>query len=82
MVIIKNIFILAADISPPSSIGNRLLIMTSKETTSTNDTKSVRLNRHRLPETQTSSGNSSPSVSTQSNEEKVNKITRTKKYFK
>jgi hypothetical protein len=60
-----------ADISPPSSIGNRLLIMTSKETTSTNDTKSVRLNRHRLPETQTSSGNSSPSVSTQSNEEKT-----------
>ncbi|CAF0760667.1 unnamed protein product [Rotaria sp. Silwood1] len=53
-----------------SSITNRLF-MSSKETTSTNDTKPIRLNRDRLPAAKLSSGNSHISVSTPTNEEKT-----------
>ncbi|CAF0785439.1 unnamed protein product [Rotaria sordida] len=55
-----------------SSITNRLLLMSSKEeTTSTNDTKPIRLKRDRLAATKTSSGNAPISVSISINEEKT-----------
>jgi hypothetical protein len=75
---IKYVFILVIDIPFPCStpsITNRLLLLSSKEPTSTNETKPVRLNRDRWPATKPSSGNSVTSVSTPSNEEKVDKLT-------
>ncbi|CAF3412578.1 unnamed protein product [Rotaria socialis] len=52
------------------SITNRLSFNSSKETTSTNDAKPIRLNRDRLPATKISNGNSPVSVATSSHEEK------------
>ncbi|CAF0985531.1 unnamed protein product [Rotaria magnacalcarata] len=52
------------------SITNRLSFNSSKETTSTNDAKPIRLNRDRLPATKISNGNSPVSVTTSSHEEK------------
>ncbi|CAF5126808.1 unnamed protein product, partial [Rotaria socialis] len=72
-----NVMILAVNIPFPystPSITNRLSFNSSKETTSTNDAKPIRLNRDRLPATKISNGNSPVSVATSSHEEKVNRL--------